>query len=120
MKALSIKQPWAWLIVNGYKDIENRTWATRFTGEVLIHTGKKMDELSAYEKQAIENHIGRSLPTEFELGGIVGKVRIKTCINWSSSFWFTGSYGFVLEDAKQLPFKPCKGQLGFFNVEYEE
>ena len=26
MKALSIRQPWAWLIVNGYKDVENRTW----------------------------------------------------------------------------------------------
>ena len=34
---LSIRQPWAWLIVNGYKDIENRTWSTRFRGKVLIH-----------------------------------------------------------------------------------
>ncbi len=37
---LSIRQPWAWLIVNGYKDIENRTWSTRFRGKVLIHAGK--------------------------------------------------------------------------------
>ncbi|WP_245839042.1 ASCH domain-containing protein [Yersinia kristensenii] len=37
MKALSIRQPWAWLIVNGYKDIENRTWNTKCRGPVLIH-----------------------------------------------------------------------------------
>lgn len=117
MRALSIKQPWAWLIVNGFKDIENRTWATKVTGEILIHAGKKPDTLSSDEKQAIENKIGRALPTEFELGGIVGKARIKTCVTWSSSFWFGGPCGFVLEDARILPFKPCKGQLGFFDVE---
>jgi len=32
MKALSILQPWAWLVVNGHKDIENRTWGTGFRG----------------------------------------------------------------------------------------
>jgi hypothetical protein len=42
MKALSIRQPWAWLIVNGYKDIENRSWATKFRGPVLIHAAKGM------------------------------------------------------------------------------
>ena len=30
--ALSIRQPWAWLIVNGYKDIENRDWKTHYRG----------------------------------------------------------------------------------------
>ncbi len=43
MKALSIRQPWAWLIANGYKDIENRSWRTNFRGEFLIHAGKKFD-----------------------------------------------------------------------------
>ena len=37
MKALSIRQPWAWLILHGGKDIENRTWATKLRGRVLIH-----------------------------------------------------------------------------------
>jgi len=32
MKALSIRQPYAWLIIHGYKDIENRTWGTRVRG----------------------------------------------------------------------------------------
>ncbi len=42
MKALSIRQPWAWLILHGGKDIENRDWATRFRGRVLIHASKGM------------------------------------------------------------------------------
>ena len=42
MKALSIRQPWAWLIVNGYKDIENRTWSTDFRGRVYVHAGRKI------------------------------------------------------------------------------
>ena len=43
MKALSIMQPWAWLICAGHKDIENRSWSTGFRGPVLIHAGKKFD-----------------------------------------------------------------------------
>ena len=33
--ALSIQQPWAWFIVNGYKDVENRTWSTKFRGRPM-------------------------------------------------------------------------------------
>ena len=40
MKAITIKQPWASLIVAGIKDIENRTWKTSFRGRVLIHAAK--------------------------------------------------------------------------------
>lgn len=42
MKALSIRQPWAWLIANGYKDIENRSWRTNYRGPVLIHASAAM------------------------------------------------------------------------------
>jgi ASCH domain len=42
MKAPSIRQRWAWLIVNGHKDIENRAWPTKFRGRVLIHASKGM------------------------------------------------------------------------------
>src|SRR5437016_10859136 len=43
MKALSVRQPWAWLIVNGHKDIENRSWQTKFRGKLLIHAGQRFD-----------------------------------------------------------------------------
>jgi hypothetical protein len=42
MRTLSIRQPWAWLIVNGHKPVENRDWATSFRGPVLIHAGLTM------------------------------------------------------------------------------
>lgn len=44
MKALSILQPWAWLIVEGYKDVENRTWKTGFRGKFLIHAPQVVDD----------------------------------------------------------------------------
>ena len=47
MKALSIRQPWAELIVAGLKDIENRTWRTDYRGPVLIHAGMKIEPIDA-------------------------------------------------------------------------
>ena len=37
---ISVRQPWAWLIMNAGKDIENRTWRTDVRGRVLIHAAK--------------------------------------------------------------------------------
>lgn len=117
MKALSIKQPWAWLIANGYKDIENRNWWTSFRGELLIHAGKSLD------REGLEwvkyNHPEIILPTfaqGINMGGIVGKGRMVDCITQSASPWFFGEHGFVIKDAEPLPFHPYKGQLGFFEV----
>lgn len=48
MRAISIRQPWAWLLVHAdeYPDpkrVENRTWATNVRGTVLIHLGRRFD-----------------------------------------------------------------------------
>src|SRR5436189_5084024 len=50
MKALSVRQPWAWLIVNGYKDIENRDWATKRRGRIWIHAGLHKVTKPEYEQ----------------------------------------------------------------------
>lgn len=114
MKALSIQQPWAWLIVNGYKPVENRDWPTRVRGRVLIHAGKKIDADGYHFVRRQFPHI--ELPTSFDVGGIVGEARITDCVRDMDSAWFFGEYGFVLTDAKPLPFVPLRGQLGFFEV----
>ncbi len=114
MKALSIKQPWAWLIVNGHKDIENRNWATKFRGEVMIHAGKAFDHDGHAWVYRNFPHIQLPRPSEFEKGGIVGKATITDCVTESESPWFMGEHGFVLSDAKPVDFMPCRGQLGFF------
>lgn len=118
MKALSIRQPYAWLIVNGHKDIENRDWATNFRGRVLIHAGLTYPKRD-YRDDAEDypDQYGGSYPArESMIGGIVGVATITGCVDRSDSKWFMGPYGFTLTDAKPLPFVPCKGMLGFFNV----
>ena len=116
LPALSIRQPWAWLIVNGYKDVENRDWPTRFRGDFLVHAGKAMDDMSLEE---IISYYGLEgidpAQTELKRGGIVGRSTILDCVTRSDSKWFHGKYGFKLGQSRPLPFKPCRGRLGFFS-----
>jgi hypothetical protein len=129
--ALSIRQPWAWLILHAGKDIENRCWPTRFRGRVLIHAAKgctKAEYEDAlwfagdFEKRSVAQTHLPGCPTitvpelkDIPRGGIVGEMEIVDCVRKSGSCWFMGEYGFVIRNAKPLPFQPCKGALGFFN-----
>ncbi len=113
MKALSIKQPWAWLIVNGHKDIENRDWQTSRRGKILVHASKKICPDGIRRAQ----ELGIVLPENLERGGIVGETEIVDCVAQSSSPWFEGKFGFMLANSRPLPFHPWKGMLSFFEVE---
>ena len=117
MKALSVRQPWAWLIVQGFKDIENRTWQTSFRGTVLIHAGMTMDQEGYEEIRARFPDIPLPPIEELDRGGIVGQCAITDCVSQSDSQWFSGPYGFVIENAMPLPFRPLPGKLGFFEVD---
>ena len=44
MKVLTIKQPWATLIMQGNKRFEFRSWQTKYRGDLLIHAGKGIDK----------------------------------------------------------------------------
>lgn len=57
---------------------------------------------------------------QFDRGGVVGVATILDCVNNHASEWFCGEWGFVMADARPLPFHPCKGSLGFFNVDYPD
>lgn len=124
MLALSIRQPWAWLILNAGKDIENRDWPTKVRGRVLVHAAKSMtwDEWGhawdfAHGSGAGPKALDRGLTFHtIERGGIVGSVEIVDCVKRSASHWFVGPYGFVLRDPLLLPFTPWRGQLGIFDV----
>lgn len=117
VKALSIQQPWAWLIVNGFKNIENRKWSTKIRGEILIHAGKKIDKDGYLWVSANFPDIPLPSVGDLQVGGIVGKATITDCAPKDTSKWFFGPFGFVLANAETVPFHPCKGMLGFFNVE---
>ena len=113
MKALSIKQPWAWAILCAGKDIENRSWYTNFRGRVLIHAGKVIDKSGI---QWLREKYGIKSPDILLTGGIVGSVEIVDCVSNSKSDWFGDEWGFVLRNPEGLQFRPYRGQLGFFEV----
>jgi len=126
MKALSLKQPWAWLVVEGMKDIENRKWATKYRGKILIHASKNWDaegERWLYIKDC-KGEIpmgGREIPMRHDpriiYGAIIGSADILNCVVESKSPWFVGPYGFVLANASRVEeITFCKGRLGFFEV----
>ena len=79
MKALTIKQPWATLIIQGDKRFEFRSWQTKYRGELLIHAGKSVD------KEAVKR-LSKYLPEELPLGKILGKVKLVDCIKMSPDF----------------------------------
>jgi hypothetical protein len=122
MKALSIRQPWAWLIVQGVKDVENRTWRTNFRGRFLVHAGKGFDEegfrriWATGELRAVLPASFPRRPDAFERGGIVGEAVLADCVNAHPSRWFSGPLAFVLTEQRPLPFVECRGMLNFFTV----
>lgn len=115
MLTISIQQPWAWAILCAGKDIENRTWPTKVRGRVLVHAGKRLDQSGV---ECLWDCYHLNVPSHLPLGGIVGSVEIVDCVASSASEWFFGKYGFVLRSPRVLEFMPCRGQLGFFDVQY--
>ena len=124
MKVITIKQPWATLIVEGYKRFEFRSWKTNYRGDILIHAGKGID------KEAMER-LKKYLPNEIPLGKIIGKATLTDCVPMSKDFAdmlakenndiytthsFSRNYGFKLENVEKLdnPIE-IRGQLGLWN-----
>lgn len=120
MKALSIKQPWAWLIIHGGKDIENRTWHTKHRGRFLVHASKGMTKREYRHARDYARQGGVEIPPISELdqqcGGIIGSVELVDSVNSHDSPWYMGQKGFVLRDPKPIPFIPYRGRLQFFEV----
>lgn len=118
MKTLSIRQPWAWLIVYGGKNIENRSRRTNFRGRFLVHASQGMTRQEYNMATWIAGPLGVTIPPFEELlrGGIIGSVELVDCLEDSSSPWYMGEKGYLLRDPRPLPFVPYKGQLGFFDV----
>jgi hypothetical protein len=126
--ALSIRQPWAWAIINAGKDIENRDWSTRFRGPVCIHAAKGMTErewegamsfIDDAFPRPLASQLGRRRSArgsdEARRGGIIGVADIVDCVDASASPWFFGRFGFVLTNVRAVEFVPVKGALGFFD-----
>ena len=117
MKALSLKQPYAELVVSGRKKIELRKWNTKYRGDFLIHASKIPDE------KAMKKFGFRNLP----LGMIIGKAKLIEVKKYKNNIELKtdrdrhlasesfGYYGFVLNNVKRIEHIPSKGQLRFWN-----
>lgn len=127
--AISVKQPWAALLVAGIKTVEIRSWTTRRRGRVLIHAGKIDDE----RPEGWERINTLELKELAALrGGIVGEGQLIACkgyatarafaadaeLHFNDPGWFKPKLcGFVFRGLKTVPFLPCPGQTLFFKVE---
>ncbi len=132
MKALSLKQPFAWLIANGYLLVDDRSWGTSYRGAILIHASKGL-----YEEyyQYIKTHTDVPIPDKHQLeyGGVVGMAKLVFCgkpnelpaaMNRADRAHFSNVpatyYGFLFADATPLPLMACAGKLGIFEIDVDK
>lgn len=144
MKALSIRQPWTWAILNAGKRIENREWrGCSYRGPILIHAAKGgsmqdwADDFDDVKACAQSTGVELRGPLTIAMlreqsGGIVGRARIDGVIRGEADFaayaaatpggeaqraWWRGGFALVLADVVPVPFVPCRGALGLFDVD---
>ncbi len=125
MKALTIKQPWASLIIDGYKGYEFRSWKINYRGRILIHSGKVL------EKDMAERF--KDYELENTLGAIIGEADLTDCILVNDEFTkmlrkidpivygksnHVETYAWKLENIKKYDKPiPTKGKLGLWDYE---
>jgi hypothetical protein len=126
--ALSLKQPWAALVVAGLKTIEVRRWPTARRGRILIHAARVSDP-----RPEVWTGVPAQLLKQAELvGGIIGEADLTGCVmygdaksfgadtprHWNDPTWFEPPrlYGFTFANSLVLPFRPFPGWMRFFPV----
>ena len=123
MKALTIKEPWASLIIEEYKKYEFRSWKTKYRGKILIHAGLSI------EKDMMERF--KDYNIDINPGYIIGEATIVDCILVDEEFNkklrnidpvvygrsnHTETYAWKLENVVKYDNPiPCKGKLGLWN-----
>ena len=123
VKVLSVQEPYASLIVDGFKFAETRSWATNFRGRLYIQASKK--EYPGWKQNP---NVNWSIPSK-ERGYIIGYVDVIDCVKANEitdknemklGFYGEDRYAWVLQDAHRIKPVECKGKLGLFNFEMEE
>lgn len=125
MKALTIKQPWAQLIMHAGKDIENRQWYTSVRGRIAVTASAKLNKHELHDAcdfmrgwmPRFSERIFSAEAQGYPVGCILGTVEIVGCVKHSESPWFVGDYGFLLRKPMVLKSPiPVKGALGFWDL----
>lgn len=124
MKVLSIREPWASIIINGYKEYEFRNWKTNYRGKILIHASKNI------EKENVNRF--KELNLDYKQGYIIGEAELVDCIPVTKEFEndlinknkliYGGTknrtgYAWKLKNIKAIEPIQAKGQLGIWNYD---
>ena len=119
--ALSIRQPWAELILQGRKTIEVRTWAARYRGELWLHAGSRRDlkALSRFDLKA----------DDLTFGALVGACELYDCIQFTDETWDCWRnqhlnaghlekphYAWLLRNPIRMKPRAMKGRLGLMRI----
>lgn len=128
MKVLTIKEPWATLIIDGYKKYEFRSWKLNYRGKILIHAGMSS------ESDMLEKF--KNYDLSYSKGEIIGEAELTDCIlvdeefekellNLDSTVYGrgpkVGCYAWKLENVVKYDTKiPVKGKLGLWNYEIDD
>lgn len=116
MKTLSLKQPFAELVVSGKKTIELRNWRTKFRGKFLIHASKTPDPKAMkkfdFEKLPVGVIVGETELTDVKKYKNDSEHKKDKNKHLADSSW--GKYGFILKNAKRIKPIEAKGKLGFW------
>lgn len=143
VKVLTVKQPWAFLLIAGLKDVENRNWPTNYRGELFIHASVEksfdwdaliwlMEQKRMGEFWTVIRHFGLILKGELEkckitkhheeFGAILGSVNLTGCISNSTSPWAMpdSKFHWLVSDAKPITPIPARGSLSIWNYDMEE
>jgi len=119
--AISIRQPWVELILQGYKTIEVRSWATQHRGELWLHAGLRPD------RRALERF--NLSASELSFGALVGRCDIYDCIEFNEEAWHSlrnqhlndgqfirPLYAWLLRNPIRIAPKVLKGRLGLMKI----
>ena len=128
MKVLTIREPWATLIIEGYKKYEFRSWKTNYRGKILIHAGLSLEKNNSKKFE--------SYNLEYSKGEIIGEAELVDCILVDEIFNeellkinpvvyrqsnHSMVYAWKLENIKKYETKiPVKGKLGLWNYELDK
>jgi activating signal cointegrator 1 len=116
VKALTLIQPWASLIVDGKKWIETRSWPCAYRGMLAIHAGRKVDASAC----AFFGYDHTKIPT----GAVLGVVRMTNCLQFPHpdapedqyGDFHPGRYGFILSDVEKFAAPIlARGSLGLWD-----
>jgi len=107
-KVLTVRQPWAHLIIDGTKTVENRTWKTDYRGPIAIHAAASVcrETIEQFELD----------PDELHFGAVIGIVELADIVTQHRSPFFTGPFGWVLKKPRAMRPVPMRGQLKLFTA----